>query len=273
MNNFIKKIVVVLLMVLLGLIFFKSLPHSPRYLDQSVFSASYSDIQRHPAFHQIQAINARNARLTTFSCKIQMQLRRNFFKTDLDAVLYHEKEKKFRMISWSRFRKEVDIGSNNMLFWFWSGRMKPPTLYYASHDSTLRTKLRTPFNPLWIMESLSIGQIGTKNARIADQEKYWVIIQNRFNFSGDRVIKITLIDKSRQAIAGHYLFNSKGVLIVSMETSEFQTINGHILPKMMHTIWYEENISINWNVISASANQSIGPEIWMMPSYAHSENL
>ena len=66
---------------------------------------------------------------------------------------------------------EVDLGSNEELFWMWVRRNQPPALYYCRHDQFATSTARQilPVEPEWIVEasawSISIRAINPKDRR------------------------------------------------------------------------------------------------------------
>ena len=51
---------------------------------------------------------------------------------------------------------EVDLGSNDQLFWFWIKRSQPPAIYFCRHDqfATSRARQMIPIHPNWLIEAL-----------------------------------------------------------------------------------------------------------------------
>ena len=41
---------------------------------------------------------------------------------------------------------ELDLGSNNELFWLWAARMPDPSVYFARHDQFASSRARLPAN-------------------------------------------------------------------------------------------------------------------------------
>ena len=54
------------------------------------------------------------------------------------------------------FGPEVDLGSNDQLFWFWIKRNQPPAVYVCRHDQfpTSRARQMIPIDPNWLVEAL-----------------------------------------------------------------------------------------------------------------------
>lgn len=215
----------------------------------------------------IDRINKKNSKIKSlFSADAQVQISHVPFK--LTAEMAYEKDRNFRMVVRSVMGKELDVGSNSDTFWFWSKRMNPPYLHYASYSDLYKCRLKDVFHPLWMMESLGINEINS-NAVVKDSPKYLIISEKRRSTSNTIVIKVTLIDKKSEAIVGHYILN-EGKVIVSAEVKEFHP-NG--IPKKIAIIWHEENVSLTWSLNEVRVNCKIDPYNWRMPYHKKSINM
>lgn len=231
--------------------------------------------QEHEAMPLVREINKRNALIQSVFYK-DMAFRINQgggLSIKLNGFMAYEKNRKFRMTSKSFFGKETDVGSNSTIFWFWSKRMKPSALYWAKHERLYETRLRTPFNPMWIMESFSINEIDTSNATIARHKGYWAVFQPRISASGQSITKVTLLDEETKTIVGHYVYDMKNNIIISTEITEFYSIDGHHVPKRINIIWHEEDIKIQWDFEKPKVNKPIDTKHWEMPSIKSKINL
>jgi hypothetical protein len=180
------------------------------------------------------------------------------------GFLAFEKDKKLRLVTSSFSGKEIDIGSNDDYFWFWSRRMKPPALYYASQGNITNTRLKTPFHPVWLMETLSIGKVDLLETNIVRQGKYWAVTQPRTSILGSSIIKITMIDPEKLTIVGHYIYES-GRLVVSTEIIDFYPIQNYWFPKKVRTIWLEEGVRVDWSLGPPQINKTINSNLWKKP--------
>jgi len=215
-----------------------------------------------------------NEEIKSFSCEDVRILIKSNIVAKLKGKIYYEKQKNFRMTYKSIFGLESDIGSNDSHFWFWSKRMKPRSVYYAVHEDLHRTRLKTPFNPLWIMESLSLGAIDTKNIRTAeDKNNNLIVLQDRISITGEKVTKSTLIDQKNKRVIGHYVMRLDGTLIASTEIIEFKEIDGISVPTKILIIWHDENVTMEWELSKSKVNQYISDEKWEMPSYDEKVNM
>lgn len=210
----------------------------------------------------LEKVNAKNKTISSLhfkSIKVQTFWRIN---SHIKAELWYQKDKNFRLIVKSIYGKEGDLGSNNNLFWFWSKRMDN-ILYYSEHKNLGKCGLRAPFHPLWLMECLGFTDIKGKITKCEDG--YLFVEEERMSTEGVAVTKGTLIKDD--LVVGHYLFKNNH-LIASVEIEEF-----NVVPKKMVIHWYEENLTMIWNIEDYEVNPEISDKIWQKPSFKHEENI
>lgn len=184
----------------------------------------------------------------------------------IESVFIYEKDKNFRMINWSIFGKESDIGSNNKYFWFWSKRMKPSALFYAKHEDLSKTRLKTLFHPTWMMETIGINEINIEDAIIFNYESYLGITQKRIDVTNGLPVKRTyLIDKEKKACYGHYLFDEKNEPIVSFEVYNYYLKDGIYFPKEAGIIWHKESLKLKWIMSDPIINSNLENNNWNIP--------
>ena len=259
--------------VLLQMSLYMSIPNQPVYISSDeIIIQKPLEIPKVPQI--IIDINKANEEIKSFSCENVRILIKSNIVAKLKGKIHYEKQKNFRMTYKSIFGLESDIGSNDEHFWFWSKRMQPRSVYYAVHEDLHRTRLKTPFNPLWIMESLSLGAIDTKNIITAeDKNNNLIVFQDRISITGEKVTKSTLIDQKNKRVIGHYVMRLDGTLIASTEIIEFKEIDGISIPAKILIIWHDENVTMEWELSKSKVNQYISDEKWEMPSYDEKVNM
>jgi len=54
--------------------------------------------------------------------------------------------------------QELDLGSNDELFWFWAKQNPQPSLFFARHDQFMHSPNRNliPIEPLWIIDAMGL---------------------------------------------------------------------------------------------------------------------
>ena len=183
----------------------------------------------------------------------------------LKGSIYYEKPKNFRMIL-SLQQPEVDIGSNNTLFWYWSLRMKPPGVYYCDHEHIAETRLRSVFNPMWMMECLGFGNISERVGAALDGGQLRVAEQQR------GLTRTTIINLQNHLPVEH-LLQQQNQIIATSTVREWQQIGNCSVPKTLELVWYEEGTKLIIKLNSPVINCKISPTAWEMPNRAAAINL
>ena len=221
----------------------------------------------------IERMNSRNDQVKTLSFSdIDIRLIQGGKSVKLSGFMVFERNRKFRMVQNSILGKEVDIGSDEDRFWFWSKRMKPPSLYYAPHEKAHTTGLRAPFDPSWITEILGMKDIDP-NAEIIEHQDKWFVIEDRVGTNGKPISKVTLINKSKEYAIGHYMFDQTGKILISAEIKSFHTMGQSVVPREMDIIWFSEGVQVNWKMHNMKHNVPIDASNWRMPSIRDRINL
>ena len=221
----------------------------------------------------INGLNQKNKSLASRYATVEIKCANNMPVT-LRSLLVYEKDKNFRMINRSTFGRETDMGSNDDQFWFWSRRMEPPTLYYASHTDLIKTPLRPPLNPLWLMECMGVEEITTKNSKARKHDEYWAIYQTRVSNLGTLLTKMTLIDPHRKRIIGHYLYDADKQLMASNEVVEFVEHDGVFVPIKTKMCWHEEGVVMIFDFSNIEINSTnMDSTWWTMPNMRRKQDM
>lgn len=219
----------------------------------------------------INSINNNNAKIKSVTYEnFKIDIKGSPF--DARANLSYEKENHFRMISSSIAGKELDIGMNGEHFWFWSKRMKPPSLYYAKNEDVGRTRLRSPFNPVWLKSCIGISEIDKEEVQAGYQGKF-VYIRKIIQTSEGIVKRTTLIDPSTERVIGNYLHRMSGDIIISTEILKFKEVDGSLIPSKIKTVWHEENFVMEWSIKKIKLNTHIHEDSFTMPKYSNKINM
>jgi hypothetical protein len=244
--------------------------HKPLYIENAQIILPNEE-ENKAGLAIIREINAKNKDIESIKCDLTLEGSQGGFATKLKGNLAYQKNTNFRLTAKSFVGKESDIGSNKTHFWFWGKRLKPPALHYALHTDLHKTRLKTPFNPLWMMESISLNQLNEK-ARIYKTENYWAIVESRISPLNKPVSKVTLIDPIKKTIIGHYLIDERGI-VASTEITEFTKINNHYVPKTMEINWHIENAKMIWKLKNIEINTYIEPSRWVIPNMKSKINM
>lgn len=209
----------------------------------------------------LKEINDRNLFISSFLCD---DLRVIAQSPEQRAVrvggsIAYQKERKFRLELGTILGSELDVGSDGEVFWFWSKRAKQQGLFWASFKDVNKTRLKTPFNPLWLSGCLGFEVV---KGRVDSSGDRWVVINETTNAKGEPVKTAVYIDPQKKLITGHGVYNSSGRLVASSEIQSFK--DG--LPSKITFIWHEEEASMVWYLNSSKKNVPINPNRFVMPA-------
>lgn len=211
-------------------------------------------------FEIVDKINKKNEKTRTLIVKsMPVKIKSGTMSFRLNADLFHEKDKFFRLIVSSKLTgKEMDLGSNKDLFWFWSKRINPPSLYFAKHEDLWKTNLKTPLNPKLMIESLNIGIIDQKKITAhKEDDSYLYLYEKGTVANGDDCIIVTIIDKIIEKVYARKLLDVNSNLIVNT------IYNGN----NVFIEWKDENASMQWDMTNKEINGQIPDVIWKLPDY------
>jgi hypothetical protein len=218
----------------------------------------------------IKEINKKSAAINSLSCEdLEMKVWQGGHRYRLKGSLHYEKAANFRMEISSIMGKEVDVGSNSKVFWYWSKRDKSPGLHYASHADLNKTRLKTPFNPMFLRSTLGVEELPAKNCKIVENNKDFMLSYPRLNSSGDPIVFSVFVNKERKQIDGYVVVNKDGNTIASCEV---QLYEGDVPVKILYN-WREENKVMLLELNKPKINIVIAPATWEMPNYTPKINM
>lgn len=217
----------------------------------------------------IQEVNAKNSRIRSFSCDdVTVKMWKQGMRFRVSGDIQHEKNKRFRMIFSTNFGKELDLGSSEELFWYWSRRDKDPGIHWANHEDYHKTRLKSPFNPIFMIQSLGLGEID-QQAIISETENDFVAVHYEKNGSGQEIMISVFVNKNKRKIDGLLVTDTDGNPIASAEIKEFRGD----LPFEIVYIWYEEDGALQLNLNNPEINAAIHEKNWAMPSHDRKLNM
>src|SRR4051812_45296516 len=117
------------------------------------------------AFEQIAAaVNANTQRVQTLQARDARLHIRGLPGISLDMA--YEQPRRFRLRAGTGITgQELDLGSNDELFWFWAKQNPQPAIYFARHDAFAQSPSRNlvPIEPLWIVDALGLPQFDPRH--------------------------------------------------------------------------------------------------------------
>tara|TARA_Y100000034_G_C6910429_1_gene424481 strand:+ start:1296 stop:2135 length:840 start_codon:yes stop_codon:yes gene_type:complete len=219
-----------------------------------------------PEVHPVlKAVNERNAEIENFVCTdIDVRIERNGSRHKLDGTMTYEKDKNFRLKISSFFGLELDMGSNSDQFWVWSKRVDPKaTMFFANHEDLYKTRLRTPFVPLWIMGALGFREIDPDACYYMETDEHLILSRRVVSPTGQPLIIRTYINKETTMIVAYYLYDLDGaeITVTQLGYSDDYQI------EKIYMRWNEENVVMDFTFHNPKINAPVNSDLFLLPDY------
>ena len=194
----------------------------------------------------------------------------------LRAFVAFERPMRFRLrADMALTGPEVDVGSNDELFWFWVRRNEPRALYFCRHSQLATSSARQsiPIEPQWLIEALGIVEFDPSLPH-----------QGPFPLPGERVqvrtvretptgtqTKVTVIDSLRGAVLEQHIYDSCGRLVASAQESGHRRdlLTGANLPTVVtvRSVPSQMSLRIDLGEVQFNRVEGSSASLWCLPSY------
>jgi hypothetical protein len=194
----------------------------------------------------------------------------------LSARVASEPPRRFRLQAQTTLTgPELDIGSNDDLFWLWLRQHQPPTILYCRHDRYAQSQARQllPIRADWMPELLGLvsfrpedshdGPYPTADGRLE--------VRSRLSADGEELYKSTILDGTTGLVAEQHLFTPAGERLASVRTSRYRVdpASGAALPHLVEVSWPASGVDFKLELTAISVNGA-SPDpvaLWQMPAY------
>ena len=228
---------------------------------------SSTESLKHPI---IEELNQKNQAIKSFFCQdMEVKIWDSGHRVRLQGKISYLKAKNFRMEIASVFGKELDLGANDTEFWYWSRRDRRPGLYWASYTDFNKTRLKTPFNPMFMKSTLGLDTLDISDAKISENTTSLMVTYPRKDSMGRQILYSVFINKTRKEIDGFLITSSDGVNLVECQIET--TFNG--LPTKINYKWHEEDRTMSIIMKRPKVNVEIPPSSYVMPNYTPKINM
>ena len=220
----------------------------------------------------IDVVNKNNSQIQSFSTN-RASISGSGFPS-LTASIAFERPQEFRLRAGTSFGPEIDLGSNDELFWLWVKRNQTPGVYYCRHDRFAGSEARkiTPFEPRWLIEALGVVEFDR-----GLPHQLTILPNNRLRIDTVRdtpegpVAKITILDGSQGWILEQHVFDARRQLIATSITSGHRRdpLSGLIMPTVVQINCPGGKLSMRIDLGNVEINRLSGDRmaLWSMPSY------
>jgi hypothetical protein len=221
----------------------------------------------------IEVVNRNNTQIRSFSTNRASISGPGF--PSLSASVAFERPGRFRLRAGTSFGAELDLGSNDEVFWFWMKREQPPAVYYCRHDqfAVSHTRQMLPFEPAWLIEALGVAEIdpGLPHQGPTFLPNDRLRIDTILNTPGGPVTKITIIDGSQGWILEQHLYDARRRLLASSIASGHRRdpLTNLVMPTVVEIRCPAAQLAMRIDLGNIEINRLSGDpaSLWSMPSY------
>ena len=193
----------------------------------------------------------------------------------LQSTIALERPRRFRLRSQlSGFTgPELDVGSNDELFWFWTRRNPSRELYFCRHEeyATSLAPQVMPVEPEWLFEALGLTALVSEEIVRGPTP----VGDNRLELRSLRqtgfgpLHRITVVDASTGWVVGEQLFDESSRLLASATMSEHQrdAAQNVTLPRRIEIQWPPTQMSLAIDIHELEINAPGNDRQWEQPQY------
>jgi hypothetical protein len=132
---------------------------------------------------------------------------------------------------------ELDLGSNEQLFWLWAARMPSPSVYFARHDQFAASRARQMLviEPAWLIDALGLVEIDpaaiTEGPIVAGNER--IQLRTTLGGAGNGYTRLLVLHSKYAWILEQHVYDERGQIVASARNSghEYHPVDGVSLPK------------------------------------------
>ena len=185
-----------------------------------------------------------------------------------------ERPLRFRLTAGTRITgNELDLGSNDNVFWFWARRNEDPIIYFARHAEFQNGAVAEilPVPPSWIMEALGLVQLAADESTSGPFPRGIGRLEIRSTGAGTQgdLTRLVVIDDQRGFVLEQSVYDAHGRLLASAAASnhQYDATFGVSLPRQIDIQLPPAQMAFSIKTSGYLINQlsADGLQLWSMP--------
>jgi hypothetical protein len=144
----------------------------------------------------------------------------------LSGNIAAERPGRFRLTAGTAFGQEVDVGSNDQLFWMWVKRNQPPAVYICRHDQFAGSNIRQimPVEPSWLLAAMGIVDLDPASVFDGPQPSArgpgTVEFRSWLPSSSGNLQRLMVIDARRALVLEQHVYDQAGTTLLASAVAE-----------------------------------------------------
>ena len=170
---------------------------------------------------------------------------------------------------------EIDLGSNDDVFWLWVRRSKPGVVLSCRHDQVASSSMRQvlPVEPQWLIDALGLLTFGPEASHSGPYQRPDGTLEIHSRWAsplGDR-LKVTVVEEAQGWVLQQHLLTGDGYHLASAIASghAYDRATGVSLPARIEVSMPPVGLSLKIDVGDYVINRPVGDarQLWSKPSY------
>lgn len=225
----------------------------------------------------VSAINTNTSRVRTLHAPQARVDGRGF--PSLRANLVVERPSRFRLTAETPLTgPEVDLGSNEELFWMWARRPQP-TLYSCRHDRFASSAARQmfPIEPRWLIEAVGLVELDPSAQHAGPYEAGLGRLRIETRGGPQSPVRVTIVDSTSGWVLEQQLYDPSGRLLARSVASNHRldAASGAGLPQRVDVQWPPTGLELQLDLGDPIVNSvdGVSPTLFALPEYAGSARI
>lgn len=221
----------------------------------------------------ISSVNGNSLRIQSFSTN-HAELSGPELPITLRGVnIAFERPKRLRMRARSLAGAELDLGSNDELFWIWVARNEPAAIYYCRHNqfATSHARRSLPVDPDWLIEAMGIVEFRPDEEHLGPYRSSagQLEIRSTRHTPNGPTRKITTVHASTGAVIKQQVYDHLGQLVAVATAHEHRRdpLSGLIMPRIVdiESPMAQFSLRVNLGDVAINAPMPNAGELWTIP--------
>jgi hypothetical protein len=196
----------------------------------------------------------------------------------LSGNIAAERPGRFRLTAGSVAGPELDLGSNDELFWLWLRRNQPPAVYICRHAQFANSNIRQilPVEPSWLLAALGMVDIDPASVISgplpSPRGSGTVELRTWLSSAGGNLQRVLLIDARRAWVIEQHVYDQAGTTLLASaraETHRYYPVEQVSMPERVSIELPTTNLKLAINLGQMQINQLQGDraQLWTLPPF------
>src|SRR3954452_1417325 len=196
----------------------------------------------------------------------------------LSGNMAAERPGRFRLTAGTIAGQELDIGSNDELFWVWVRRNQPPAVYFCRHAQFANSNIRQfmPIEPSWLLAAMGIVDIDP--ASVFDgplpsaRGQGTLELRSWLSSASGRLQRVTVVDARRALVIEQDIYDPSGTTLLASaraDSHRYYPIEQVSLPDRVTVQLPTANLrmTINLGVVQINQLSPNNGQLWTLPTF------